>query len=189
MTSWAGKDDPADGRCDVAYANSRSTKWFVKNATPSTFDAFTLTCFRTDKWRALGQIRGRTAQNHQHLLPLATDRTNMIPLMMWDILLADPASVTIAGTTFFATATAYTPGNLRFTHSDRGRADETGSGGTLFERCRSFSHHAVTAHLALVANLVNAGVVTIDPEGREIIKMSTEDYLIRLDDLYGKDRR
>jgi hypothetical protein len=97
-------------------------------------------------------------------------------------------TVTIAGTTFFASAASYTPDNLRFTHSDAGTADARGSAGGLFERCLSFSHHALTDHLSLVANLVDAKVVTIDQAGRDVVSMSTEDYLITLDELYGVGR-
>ena len=44
-------------------------------------------------------------------------------------------------------------------------------------------------NLSLVANLVTAGVVQIDREGQEVIDLSIPDYLERLDELYGRERR
>ena len=108
--------------------------------------------------------------------------------MMWDALSVPDVTVTIAGTTFFATPASYTPHNLRFSHSDAGTADARGSAGGLFERCLSFSHHALTDHLSFVANLVEAGVVGMDSEGAAVVKMSTEEYLVTLDELYGAGR-
>jgi hypothetical protein len=112
----------------------------------------------------------------------------MVPLMVWDVLSVRDVTVTIAGTTFFATPTAYTADNLRFSHSDRGTSDQRGSTGELFERCRSFSHHALTQHLSFMANLVEAGAVSIDADGAEVVGLSAPEYLNRLDELYGVGR-
>jgi hypothetical protein len=188
VLSWSGDSGPFGSACNLAYANSRSTKWFVANESPRAFDPFRVVSFRTDKWRQLGIGNGRTARNHSAFLMLNTDKTNMVPLMVWDALSVPDVTVTIAGTTFFATATSYTPDNLRFTHSELGVANAQGSAGGLFERCLSFSHHALTDHLSFVANLVDAGVVGIDKEGLDVVNMTTEQYLTTLDELYGVDR-
>ena len=188
VMEWSEDSGPFGSTCDLAYANSRSTKWFLANESPEAFEAFRIVSFRTDKWRQWGIANGRTAKNHSAFLMLASDKTNMVPLMVWDALSVPDVTVTIAGTTFFATATSYTPDNLRFTHGDAGTADARGSAGGLFERCLSFSHHALTDHLSFVANLVNAGVVGIDQEGLRVVTMSAEEYLKTLDVLYGVDR-
>jgi hypothetical protein len=188
VMSWAVDSGPFGSTCDLAYANSRSTKWFVKNEPPESFAQFRLASFRTDKWRQLGLSNGRTAKNHSAFLMLTTDKTNMVPLMMWDVLGVPDVTVTIAGTTFFATAASYTPDNRRFTHSEAGTADVRGSAGGLFERCLSFSHHALTDHLSFVANLVSAGVAGMDQAGLDVVTMSSEQYLLTLDELYGVDR-
>jgi hypothetical protein len=188
VLSWPDDSGPFGSTCDLAYANSRSTKWFIDNESPESFERFRIVSFRTDKWRKLGMSNGRTARNHSAFLMLPTDKTNMVPLMVWDALSVPDVTVTIAGTTFFATAASYTPDNLRFTHSDQGTADARGSSGGLFERCLSFSHHALTDHLSFVANLVDAGVVGIDDAGRNVVGMTTEEYLATLDTLYGVDR-
>jgi hypothetical protein len=39
-----------------------------------------------------------------------------------------------------------------------------------------------------VANLVNAGAVEIDQAGADVVKMSAEEYMVALDQLYGIDR-
>jgi hypothetical protein len=188
VLSWSDDSGPFGSVCDLAYANSRSTKWFVTNESLEAFDPFRVVSFRTEKWRQLGISNGRTARNHSAFLMLNTDKTNMVPLMVWDALSVPDVTVTIAGTTFFATSTSYTPDNLRFTHSDVGRANPQGSAGGLFERCLSFSHHALTDHLSFVANLVDAGVVGIDQEGLGVVTMSPEQYLTTLDELYGVGR-
>jgi len=188
VVSWTDDSGPFGSTCDLAYANSRSTKWFLNNASPAIFEQFRLVSFRTNKWQALTIENGRTARNHSAFLMLNTDKTNMIPLMMWDALSVPDVTVTIAGTTFFATSTSYTPDNLRFTHSEAGTANSQGSAGGLFERCLSFSHHALTDHLSFVANLVTAGVVGIDREGQAVVDMTHEQYLEKLDELYGVDR-
>ena len=188
VMAWSEDSGPFGSACDLAYANSRSTKWFINNEPPESFERFRVASFRTEKWRELGISNGRTAKNHSAFLMLSTDKTNMVPLMMWDALSVPEVTLTIAGTTFFATAAAYTPDNLRFTHTDSGTANTQGSAGGLFERCLSFSHHALTDHLSFVANLVDAGVVALDEAGHEVVKMSDEEYLSRLDDLYGVDR-
>jgi len=188
VMSWSDDSGPFGSACDLAYANSRSTKWFIANERPEAFERFRLVSFRTDKWRELGITNGRTARNQSRLLMLPTDKTNLVPLMVWDVLSVPDVTVTIAGTTFFATATSYTPDNLRFTHSEAGTADARGSAGGLFERCLSFSHHALTDHLSFVANLVDAGAVDIDSAGADVVTMSAEDYLTALDQLYGVDR-
>jgi hypothetical protein len=188
VMSWSPDSGPFGSACDLAYANSRSTKWFMSNEKPEAFETFRVVSFRTDKWRQLGIANGRTARNQSTFLMLPTDKTNMVPLMMWDAVSVPDVTVTIAGTTFFASSASYTPDNLRFTHSEAGTADAQGSAGGLFERCLSFSHHALTDHLSFVANLVDAGVVGIDREGARVVTMSTEQYLMTLDELYGVDR-
>jgi hypothetical protein len=188
VMSWSDDSGPFGAACDLAYANSRSTKWFIDNESPEAFGHFRVVSFRTDKWRQLGLSNGRTARNHSAFLMLSTDKTNMVPLMVWDALSVPDVTVTIAGTTFFATATSYTPDNLRFTHTEAGTADARGSAGGLFERCLSFSHHALADHLSFVANLVDAGAVGIDQAGANVVGMSSEEYLMTLDQLYGVDR-
>jgi hypothetical protein len=186
--SWEEGSGPFGSACDLAYANSRSTKWFLDHTTGADFDGYQMACFRTEAWRGLGIARGRTAINHKAFLLLNTDKTNMVPLMAWDVLAVPDVTVTIAGTTFFATATAYASHDRRFSHSERGVADERGSSGELFERCRSFSHHALTQHLSFIANLVAGQAVTIDAEGGDILRLDVVDYLKRLDELYGVER-
>jgi hypothetical protein len=188
VLSWQEDSGPFGSSCDLAYANSRSTKWFIKNLSPEAFSGFQRVSFRSEKWQALGLSNGRTSTSHERLLLLPSDKTNMVPLMVWDVLAVNDVTVTVAGTTFFATAASYTPDNLRFSHSARGQADERGSSGGVFERCLSFSHHAVSQQLSFLGNLVSAGVVAIDREGAEVMALTDEQYLTRLDDLYGVER-
>ena len=185
VISWP-KTDAGRGRCDLAYANSKSTKWFIEQGDSSVFGRFSWSSFRTDKWRALRISQARTALHHKRLLPMPWDKTNMVPLAVWDLLHVPDVDIAVAGTTFFASRTAYTPHDVRF-NQERGQAtDQTGSTGIRFERCLSFSHHALPAHLALIANLSSAGVVGFDVEGKQALELSRVDYLATLDRYYGE---
>jgi hypothetical protein len=105
------------------------------------------------------------------------------------VLKAQGAQLTLGGTTFFASQTAYTDTNRRFKHTLGRPTDETGSTGELFERCPTFARHNVTENLALVANLAQAGALEVDDECRRVIELDALDYLDELDQLYGIERR
>lgn len=186
VTSWPA-NDVAGGRCDLAYANSKSTKWFLAQADRDVFGTFQWVSFRTDKGMGLGLANGRVSVNHKALLPMPWDKTNMVPLAVWDLSHVPDVDMVVAGTTFFASRTAYTPHDLRVKEERGGATDQRGSTGLAFERCLSFSHHALIAHRSFVANWVSAGAIGIDQEGRAVLALSDDEYLAELDELYGVD--
>jgi len=108
---------------------------------------------------------------------------------MWDVLKVEGVSLTVAGTTFFASQTAYTDTNRRFKHTLGRPTDETGSTGELFERCPTFARHNVTENLSLLANLAQSGAIAVDDECRRVVELDVVDYLTELDELYGVERR
>ena len=184
VVSWPAAD-VASGRCDLVWANSSSTKWFVQEAAQAVFENFRFSSFRTDKWKALHLPNGRTALNHKGLLPMSWDKTNMVPLAVWDLLHIQDVDVAVTGTTFFASRTAYSPHEVRVKTERGGATDQRGSTGLPFERCQSFSHHALLAHLSLMANLSDAGAIGFDEEGKAVLAMEPAHYLAELDELYG----
>jgi hypothetical protein len=192
VLSWDKDTDPFGGQADLGYVNRETRNWLLQTQPRAQLEKFLFVSFREDghstKWRELGLERARVAGDPRRLM-LSGSSPNMIPLMMWDVLGVPDVTVTIAGTTFFATKEAYSPGNRRFKHTLGADTDETGSTGTLFERCPTFARHNVVDNLSLVANLVDAGVVGIDGEGKEVIDLTIPDYLLRLDELYGRERR
>ena len=177
--------DIAKGRCDLAYANSKSTKWFVAQGKAAELERFRYLSFRTSSGDALGLARSRVAFHHKRLLPMPWDRTNMVPLAAWDLLHVPEVSVSIAGTTFFASRTAYTANDVRFDAERNKSTDQAGSTGIVFERCVSFSHHNIGAHLNVMSNLAEAGAVSFDREGSAVVAMSYRDYLSEIDEFYG----
>lgn len=177
--------DIAQGRCDLAYANSKSTKWFVSQGKAAELERFRYLSYRTSSGDALGLERGRVAFHHKNLLPMRWDRTNMVPLAAWDLLHVPGATVSITGTTFFASRTAYTANDVRFDAERNQSTNQAGSTGIVFERCVSFSHHNIGAHLNFMANLADAGAIAFDPEGSAVVAMSYRDYLEEIDEFYG----
>jgi len=192
VLSWSKDTDPFQGQADLAYVNRETRNWLLHTQPLAELEKFLFVSFREDgnssKWKELGLRRARVANDPRRLM-LSGSSPNMIPLMVWDALSVPDVTLTIAGTTFFATKEAYSRANRRFKHTLGADTDETGSTGTLFERCPTFARHNVVDNLTLVANLVDAGVINIDSEGREVINLTIPDYLHRLDELYGRERR
>ena len=185
VTSWP-ESDAVGGRIDLSYANSDSAKWFVVQDNREVFDSVSFASFRTDVWKSMNLANGRTARHHKRLLPMPFDKTNMVPLIAWDVLHVPDVQLSIAGTTFFASQAAYTPHDVRL-KQQRGRTtDQRGSTGLSFERCLSFSSHNLSAHHTLMALLAAAGRLRFDPEGQAVIDLSTHDYLSAIDRLYGQ---
>lgn len=186
VTGWPA-GDILRGRVDLTYANSDSAKWFVAHHERTLFDSVEFASFRTSVWKRLDLSNGRTAYNHKALLPMPFDKTNMIPLIVWDVSHVPDASIHVAGTTFFASPTAYTAQDVRLKEDRGAHTDQRGSTGLRFERCLSFSSHQLSAHHTLMAMLSEAGVVRFDTDGANVVTMSTAEYLSSLDELYGVD--
>lgn len=183
VTRWP--ENSFGGRCELAYANNKSTKWFLTQQDRETFAQYRYSSFRTNRWQPLGITNGRTAFSHKELLPMPWDKTNMVPMIVWDLLKAKPKSVHVTGANFFASQKAYTAHEARFKAEDNASTNQAGSTGKRFERCVSFSNHALTQHLSLVANLASSGAVTMDAEGRSVAAMKDTEYLAVIDELYG----
>ena len=180
--------DPGDslaGRCDLAYASSRVTKALIAAGAANELAGFRWVSFRTDSWKSLGISHGRTAHHHKRLLPSPWDKTNVIPLAVWDLLHVKNASVSVGATTLFASAKAYTTAETRLKDETSGKTDERGSTGLRFERCLSLSHHNLSAHHQLMALLMSAGAVTFDRAGSAVLRLSPAAYLAEIDSLYG----
>jgi len=187
VTNWP-ESDTAQGRCDLAYANSKSTKWFVNHSKSGEVSRFCYLSYRTSSGDALRLERGRVAFHHKALLPMPWDRTNMVPVAAWDLLHVPDTKVSIVASNFFASRTAYTANDVRFDAERNQATDQSGSTGIVFERCVSFSFHNIGAHLNFMANLARAGDVSFDAEGSAVVAMSYRDYLAEIDELYGVDK-
>lgn len=187
VVSWP-ESDIASGRCDLAYANSKTTKWFVRENKASLLKPFSFLSFRTDSGTALGIKNSRVAFHHKRLLPMPWDRTNMVPLAAWDLLHVPDVTVSISGTTFFASQTAYTANDVRFDAERNQSTDQSGSTGIVLERCVSFSHHNIGGHLNLMANLAEAGALSFDKDGARVVALSYADYMAEIDQFYGVPR-
>ena len=184
VTQWPASDI-ADGRCELAYSNSKSTKWFIREGAVADLEKFRYLSYRTSSGDALGIPHSRVAFHHKVLLPMPWDRTNMVPVATWDLLHVPDTKVSIVASNFFASRTAYTANDVRFDAERNQATDQSGSTGIVFERCVSFSFHNIGAHLNVMANLAAAGAVSFDAEGSAVVSMSYRDYLAEIDELYG----
>ncbi len=190
VLSWDEAKDPLGGHCDLAYASRETRNWIRDTSRWEQLMVFQAASFRLDgKTDAFPPSPAllRHAHDPRRLMPGGSS-PNMVPLMIWDLSRVADTDITLGGTTFFASRTAYTEGNRRLKHTTGKDTDATGSTGELFERCPTFARHNVTENLTLVANLIASGAIKADTETSTVAKMSLLDYLHRLDELYGKDR-
>lgn len=191
VLSWDPATDPLGGACHLAYASRETRNWLRETDSWSDLRAFEAVSFRldntSDAFPDTVDSYLRLARDPRALM-LGGSSPNMIPMMVWDVLGVPDVDVTLGGTTFFASKTAYTEGNRRLKHTTGKATDETGSTGELFERCPTFARHNVTENLTLVSNLITSGAIQADAETTAIAQMSIPDYLDTLDELYGKDR-
>jgi hypothetical protein len=192
VTSWDKNKDPLGGVCDLVWVSRETRNWIRERDAWDLLSGFEAVSFRVDRanqdWPELGSQNYRAAHNPSTLM-VGGSSPNMMPLMMWDVMKVDGASLTIGGTTFFASQTAYTDTNRRFKHTLGRPTDETGSTGELFERCPTFARHNVTENLTLVANLAHAGAISVDTDCQRVVDLDVVDYLKELDALYGVERR
>ena len=192
VLSWDPTTDVFGGATDLAYANRETRNWLRDTNQWSELSRFDQVSFRVEwtreEWQSRGVMNARPAHDPR-LLMLSGSSPNMIPLMVWDVLRVPDTTVTVAGTTFFASSIAYSEVNRRFKHTLGKPTDETGSTGGLFERCPTFARHNVVDNLTLVANLVQSGAITMDAEGSEVVSWDVEHYLNVLDALYGIHRK
>lgn len=191
VTQWKPGSDPLGGQCDIAWASRETRNWLDSSSSWHLLSDFQAVSFRgripkPEKIPAISTLI-REAGSPQALL-IEGSSPNMIPLAMWDVLTAPDTRVVIGGTTFFASEVAYTDSNRRVKHQVNKSTDAAGSTGLLFERCPTFARHNVTENLALVANLVNGGIVTTDSECERVIELDEQGYLNELDRLYGIER-
>jgi len=184
VTQWPASDI-AGGRCELAYSNSKSTKWFIREGASADLEKLRYLSYRTSSGDALEITHSRVARHHKSLLPMPWDRTNMVPVAAWDLLHVPKAQVSIVASNFFASRTAYTANDVRFDAERNQATDQSGSTGIVFERCVSFSFHNIGAHLNVMANLAASGAVSFDAEGSAVVATSYRDYLAEIDELYG----
>lgn len=191
VLEWDASSDPLDGQCHLAYANRETRNWLRENSLWSQLSRFDQVSFRVEaseqEWAVLAPNL-RSAHDPRRLM-IGGSSANMIPLMVWDVLQVPDVSLTVGGTTFFASQTAYTDTNRRFKHTVGKPTDASGSTGELFERCPTFARHNVTENLTLVSNLAQSGVIRFDKECQRVIDLPITSYLAELDTLYGIDRR
>ncbi len=190
VLAWDAHSDPLGGQCDLAYASRETRNWLRETDAWNQLDQFQVTSLRVDEGSELGSETAALRRAHDpRKLMLGGSSPNMIPLMAWDIMRVPGVTLTMGGTTFFASQEAYTAGNRRFKHTSGRATDETGSTGEFFERCPTFARHNVLENLTLLANWVSEGAISADKPMARLVALSPEAYMAELDTLYGIERR
>jgi carbohydrate-selective porin OprB len=111
----------------------------------------------------------------------------MVPLICIDVIRLEGTTAYVAGSDFFASATAYREDSRRVT-TDGARQTPQGSNGKRFDRTTLMASHNVFQNRRVVANLAEAGRISGDTDFSAACALTDLEYARRLDFLYGKHK-
>jgi len=186
--AWQSPEDLVSGQADVAYMNHEAQLWLSQLPDGERADVaarFSILVAKKSAERLSGVSHPglRVAWSSAPLY--LTGSENTVPAITFDLLALAQVPVAVIGTTFFASASSYRPDNRRLQFYEGVRVDDQGRTGLLLERCTMLASHNAVENRTLIRNLVDAGLVTGDSEFSEVVALSDEAYLERLDELYG----
>lgn len=193
VTNWNNDADLADGRVDIQYANGETQSWLAE-LSPSelrrTVATVRFTTLRSDNNQA-GALRSSHAGIRSALRwPRFIDGSpNMVPIMLWDLLLSGAQSVFVTGASFFLGSQPYRADHLRYDATIASRTNVFGSRGPEFDRCYSIAKHNPLANLRFARSLWGSQRVQGDSHFQRAVGLSDTGYLAELDALYGAVRR
>lgn len=193
VTNWDNQADLVDGRVDIQYANGETKSWLAK-LERAAFDQivqaaqFTTLKSKDDETILLASLHSRV----RSAVPwpqFIDGSANMVPIMLWDLLVGGAQSVFVTGASFFLGSQPYRSDHLRYDPNIASRTDAFGSRGQEFERCHSIATHNPLANRRFVKNLWHAKRVQGDSRFQRAVGLSDAAYLAELDALYGLVRR
>lgn len=186
--SWNSSEDLLQGQADIAYLNHEAQFWLselTEDQQRDVVDRFAVLVAKKSPDGLAGVshpgLRVAWSSTPLHL----TGSENTVPAIIFDLLAVTQDTVTVIGTTFFASAVSYRSDNRRIRSHNGIRIDSQGRTGLPLERCTTLAKHNVIENRALVRNFVDVGLVRGDVDFSEVVALSDEGYLRRLDDLYG----
>jgi hypothetical protein len=188
---WTSENDLMSGRSDIAYLNHEAQEWLSGLPTEeraAVVGRFSfLVCKKSDNFLQGVEHAGVRVADSASSLYL-TGSENTVPAIVVDVLVQTQAKVVIIGTTFFASTLSYRDDHRRIRINRGAKVDVQGRVGGVLERCTMLASHNALENLAIVRNLYNVGLVTGDEAFTEVVALSDEQYLRRLDEIYGVDR-
>lgn len=132
----------------------------------------------------------RSAWNPHSLLPAG--EPNMLQVILFDVLAANPASIMVANANFFASPSAYDTKYRNITVGADGtkhRIGADGSTGIVLNRCLSFAREDIISNRCFTRNLAVSGHVEGDAMFDNALALSDREYLSVIDEHYGALRR
>lgn len=193
VTNWNNDADLADGRVDIQYANGATQSWLA-DLSPSelrrTVEPVRFTTLKSDDIQAAilrsSHAGIRSASRWPHFID---GSPNMVPIVIWDLLLSGAQPVFVTGASFFLGSQPYRSGNSCYGGGMVSRTDVFGSRGQEFERCYSIAKHNPLANRRFVKTFWRSQRIQGDSHFEWSIGLSDADYLAELDALYGSVRR
>lgn len=189
--NWDSETDLANNRVDIAYANGETTNWVssLDLREQRAFLSYPSVVFAGTKNLHLQSLSAiPNARLAAHRPRFIDGKPNMVPIIVWDLLVSGAEAVHVIGASFFLGTDAYRKNQLRVVESGK-RKDKHGSTGFPFEVCAMLASHNALAGLRFAKNLYLGGRLSGDRNFTNALTLSDADYLVELDQAYGVPRR
>ena len=190
VVSWS-EDDFTEGRADIGYLNGMTTNWLSglsHSERKGIIDRFSrIYVKKPTNWSTEFTNVGVSTR----ITGLFLDGDpNMVPIILANEILNNVSRVYVAGVTFFVGEEPYRSTDRRRFGGSGKSADALGRMSSApFERCLALSSHDAPANRKVVRMFLNSGHVSGDTAFMRTIRLSDHDYLLELEDLYGRHRR
>lgn len=193
VTNWNNDADLADGRVNIQYANGETQSWLAE-LSPSelrrTVATVRFTTLKSDNDQAAALRSSHAGIRSALRWPRFIDGSpNMVPIMLWDLLLSGAQSVFVTGASFFLGSQPYRSGSSGYDGCMVSRTDVFGSRGQEFDCCYRIAKHNPLANLRFARSLWGSQRVQGDSHFQRAVGLSDTGYLAELDALYGSVRR
>lgn len=181
----------AGARTDVSYYNAQGGRALVHRKLDHVLRELRMAVFkRHDHVVIAPPGHGRGAHTPRDVFIAGTP--NMLPIMLFDLLVTGAAPPSIFHANFFHADAPYHPGYRDGMVDQRGNiapVDEWMSRGRMLEKCREMSRHDPLSQLHFVRNLWRAGLVRPDDACAAVLGMDDDDYLAGIDRFWGRPAR
>ena len=190
VVSWP-KDDLFGGRADIGYLNGDTTRWLSllsPSERESLVTSFSVLRIKRDTtWEADYPSVSQIRRIKELFL---TGEPNMVPSAVVDQLVGGVSRVYVTGTSFFVGAEPYRTTERRYFYTVNAGSDAFGAVyKNSFERCYSHSTHDQIVNRSIVRLMFDAGRVVGDDLFTRALLMSDKEYLLELEEGYGRSRR
>lgn len=190
VVSWC-EDDFTGGRADIVYLNGMTTNW-LSGLTVSERKGIIERFSRVYVKKPTSWINDFTnVAISTRITGLFLDGDpNMVPIILANEILNNVGHVYVAGVTFFVGEEPYRSTDRRLFGGSLEATDAFGRMSSApFERCLALSSHDAPANRKIVRMFLNSGYASGDRNFLRTVQLTDRDYLLELEDLYGRHRR